>query len=236
MIKARPARKAALLVVIVVMIVGCSKKDDTATPGTSAPTGGSTTTIPKSGPAGDCDEGAITTVVQAKYAGAAISELGCAPPFATATVRHGAGLFGDGVALLRFRNGAWTLVGSGQADADQATLLPADFSTVIFEAWRVRYDKIAHPERFTTTTTDKTRSTPSTFATPSTARLICEGEGGDVRCTTETTEPPTLPPVPKTLPDGSPAPTTQPPPPVTSSFCRFNYNDLRCKADSGYEP
>lgn len=234
MIKAQPARKAAVLVVILVMIVGCSKKDETATPGTSAPAGGSTTTVPKSGPAGDCDEAAMTAVVQAKYPGAAISELGCAPPFATATVRHGTGLLGDGVALLRFRNGAWTLVASGQADADQATLLPADFSTVIFDAWRARYDKLTHPERFTTTT-KKAGATPSTLSAPNTTRLICEGEGGDVKCTPETTEPPTLPPVPKTLPDGSPAPTTEPQPPTTSSFCRFNFNDLRCKADPGFE-
>jgi hypothetical protein len=228
----RSARIIALMVVLsVAPLVACSRGGDAASPtvGTAGTTTG--TRAPDRAPvitaaSVACNQAVLTPVVQAKYAGAALAEVVCSPPYAMATVNGGFALSGAGVAILRFVNGAWLLQASGPAD-EADVLAPGDFSKSVLSSWQSQYKVATAPP------TQATAKRPATSAPASTTTLgpsnaDCRQNGDQYNCTATTT---TVPPTTTTT-----APPPPPPPPTnpTSAYCAANPFDANCIADTNF--
>jgi hypothetical protein len=223
--------RLALTVVsfLLIVAIGCSKGDDGAGPGTSvgAGTPAPTTTVPLPTPTGveagiipECNTDILTPVAQSAYPGGVLTDIACTPPFAMATV-GGGGLPKDAVVFLRVVNNAWTVVANGEADQAD-TLLPADYSTATFSAWKTKRNLRLNPKPTTKPTVGNglpVAGKPSTTCVQADDKNLCDEV---------ITVPPTPLPPPPTGPDGKPLPTAPPP---SSMFCRFNFADPRCVAD-----
>lgn len=226
---ARGVRVTAVAVIFTLALVGCSSSGDSSGGGTlpGGPPSSSTTlaagALANASNPKDCNGEVLTPVVHGTLPDVTLGDVVCDGPFAMATVQGG-GLPGDGVVFLRFKNNAWTIVANGGVNLEVKNLMPADFSLGAFSAWQLAYQARVNP---TVPTTRK----PADPNNPSsnTAVTVCEQAVDAIRCDTV---PPTVPPVPKTGPDGNPLPTA---PPSTSMFCRFNFADPRCKADPLFE-
>ncbi len=228
---AGPAKVVIVVLGLVALVsAGCkSSGGDNSSPSTGTFPSTTTSTAPVAvngavvtddGPA--CAPEVLTPIVAAAHAGATITEVTCDSIFAVTTVHKAADIPGDGVAMFRLANNAWTLVAAGEIAPDPTRLIPDNFSTQVFQLWKAKYAAVHAPP------TTAGRNTPTVPANIDVTDCHLQG---DIRVCPTTTQapPPTTPP--PTLPDGSPAPTTPPP---TSQFCRYNYNDPACKADPLY--
>jgi hypothetical protein len=212
----RSARTVAVLVVLTVIpLAACNRGGDTAAPSTGR-TDPPLVTLPSgTTPTGAavCNAAVLTPIVQTRYAGAVLAQVVCEPPFAMASVNGGAGLFGAGVAFLRFADGVWMLQAGGSA-ADGASVAPAGFSKGVISSWEVKYNQATAPPTPPKPKAPTTKAITTTTLGPSNA--VCTEANDQYTCvtTTTTTAPPTT--------------TTAPPSPPASAFCRANPFDSNC--------
>jgi hypothetical protein len=225
----RSARIIALMVGLsVAPVVACNRGGDAAAP-TVGTTGTTTGTVaPDRAPVITaavvaCNEAILTPVVQAKYAGAVLAEVVCAPPYAMATVNGGFGQVVPVVAFLRFVNGAWLLQASGPA-AEAGGLAPGDFSKSALSSWQSQYKvATAPPTQATAKRPGTSAPAPTTTLDPSNAD--CRENGDQYICTTTTTTA-----APTTTTTAPPPPPTNP----TSAFCAANPFDANGIADTNF--
>ena len=238
MTKRRNSRLAPVLSLLLVaaFAAGCSSTE-TASPSESTIPAPSTATTASPGPTVTttrrpaCSAAALGAAAAATFEAAALIDVVCEPEAATATLTNGPD--GELVALFTLQNGAWTLVGSGPVDGDVVAVAPAGFSPSAVPSWqRLRNARLARTAGGGSSKDDGSAPPSSTQKNPETGETeVCVAYDADfVECTPPTTAPPPDAPEPGN-PDEPSAP------PVTSNFCRYNFNDTRCiDSDQNYQP
>jgi hypothetical protein len=219
---------AAGLVLVSLLALGCSASDETASESGAEPTAASTTTTAAAAPVTTgnrqaCAAATLQAAAAATFADPVLSDVVCEDDFATATLANGPG--GELVVLFSLQDGTWVLVGNAPI-AQAASAAPADFSPTAIPSWeRARAARLARAASAGSGNANPPSSNPmTTRVNPETGMIeICEKQGADfVLCS-----PPSTPADPN-------APVT---PPVTSNFCRYNYNDPRCvESGQSFEP
>ena len=209
-------RTAVALVLLAVLAAGCSSSEGTAS-SDPAPTDSSSTTaatasdaVAPGPPVTTQPRQSCSVATLAPASGtpdAALVDVVCETDHAAATLTNGPD--GETIVVFSLTNGVWTLVGSAPAAGDTAAAAPAGVSATIIPTWsRARDARIA-----------RAAAPPSAggdLPTVDDPKRGCRAEG-DVYICPDITEP-SLPPDPEN-PDA---------PPVTSNFCRYNFNDTRC--------
>lgn len=225
----------AALFVMVAVAGACSGTDEAATTPSTDASDTTTTTAPApsgvpvtSAPRQTCDAANLALAAGAALPGAAFVDVVCQPTHAVATWESSP----DGaiVALFALQDGVWAMVASGSAEGDVTPLVPADFSPTAVPDWQrlraARLAREANPESGGGATGGVGGGTPTEtiyYVDPETGAVeSCVSNGETLDCKP-------APGIPPTSVDPSS-------PPVTSVFCRFNYNDPRCQADGGFEP
>jgi hypothetical protein len=222
----------ALTALLAAFTAACSSSEETATPDTTAASTTTTATgggggAPTTAPRQPCSAQTLGAAALASFEAPALIDVVCETDFATATLSNGPG--GELLVLFQLQDGAWALVGSGPVNDLAAVATPASFSTTAIPAWlRLRDARILRGDK--PPTEDAAGTTDSTRVNSQTGGLeTCVKDGDFQTCTAVTTTPP-APPAEPTDPDAEP-PATE-----ASMFCRYNYNDPRCKADPSFTP
>lgn len=220
-------RRATVLALLLVATVAaaCSSTDETPpsaesnfpAPSTATTTPASlVTTIPRA----SCSAATLGAAAAGTFEGAALVDVVCEQEAATATLTNGPD--GELVVLFALQGGSWALVGNAPVDGDLASVAPAGFSPTALPAWqRLRNARLSRPadggSNSDPTPPSSVQKNPDTGETE-----VCITYDADyVICSVPTTAPPPAVPDPEN-PDAPVAP------PVTSNFCRYNYNDTRC--------
>lgn len=230
MTKRRHSRLAPVLALLLVTVLAAAcSSTETASSGESnfpAPSTAATATTDLGPPVtttarAACSAATLGAAAVATFEAAALIDVVCEPEAATATLTNGPD--GELVVLFTLQNGTWALVGSGPIDGDVVAIAPTGFSPTAVPSWqRLRNARLARGQGGPQTPTPSTPPS-STRTNPATNEVeVCIEYSADyITCAPVTTPPDTEPPDPDN-PDATPTP------PVTSNFCRYNFNDTRC--------
>jgi hypothetical protein len=218
--------------VVSALALGCSSSTEQAASGESNFPLPSTITAPpvappSTAPRQACTVATLSAPAAATFAEAALVDVVCETEAAAATLRNGPD--GELLVLFTLKDGTWALVANGPVDGDVVALAPSGFSPSAIPAWqRARAARLSRPEGATPTTAVAAAPPSSLQRNSQTGETeLCTAYDVDyVSCQSTTI----VPPEPTTPPDPEA-------PPVTSNFCKYNYNDTRCvESNQTYKP